>query len=144
MNWMMFGCRSERWLTISRYTFSSICTKTRPDRPDQHKAGTNSNEYLRTPAEPNPNPNPLAETSRGAKTRPGGRARWAWRLRALGSPGCASAAPPRSCPTRCRAPARTCPWCRPGRLRPAAVRSHAGGTRPPGGGRGREEKEGRR
>ena len=25
MNWMMLGCRSERWLTISRYTFSSIC-----------------------------------------------------------------------------------------------------------------------
>lgn len=44
MNWMMFGCRSERWLTISRYTFSSICAKTRPDRPDQHKAGTNSTE----------------------------------------------------------------------------------------------------
>ena len=36
MNWMMFGCRSDRWLTISRYTFSSICEGGKKSPPDQH------------------------------------------------------------------------------------------------------------
>ena len=50
MNWMMFGCRSDRWLTISRYTFSSICGKKNP--LDQHNK-TRTTGRIRTLSKPN-------------------------------------------------------------------------------------------